>query len=164
MKTIGAGLLCAFVAAGAAVSAQSRFTVVGGGEKVAAVSGLEIVVVRDTVLNACYTLFVLRPSPQAAPAAPSDAATIEQAAGERDRRLSALTAEFERGLPGGVPGTLGSNPLRYQWEGDKVQSEYERQVREKEFARLGEQLALIAGEPRLAVAGPAPCEPPPAKR
>ncbi len=152
---IGAGLVCALVAA-ASLHGQARFEVASR-ETVGSVSGLEIVTVRDTALNACYTLFVFRPVPELAPPR-VDTTTVQEAASERDRKLAALSEEFERGLPGAVPATLGANPLKYEWEGDKVQSDYERLVREREMARLEERLDLIAGEPRIAVAGPAPCE------
>lgn len=146
--------LCAFAAAG--LRAQGRFEV-RARERVAAVAGLEIITVHDAALDACYTMFVLQPQGQTLPA-PTGRTNLQEAAVERDRRLAALNAEFERGLSGGVPATLGSNPLKYTWEGDKVQSDYEHRVRESEMARLEAQLAAIVSEPRLAVAGPAPCE------
>ena len=152
-----AAAACALTAVGV-VKAEERFEVTGR-EPLAAIAGVEIVTVRDTLLNACYTLFVAQPA--RLPAAPHDESTsLHDLATERDRRLSALTDEFERGMAGGVPATLGSNPLKYSWEADKVQSEYERRVREREIARLESQLAAIAGEPHVAVAGPAPCGPP----
>lgn len=156
MKAIAGVLLCVALTGGAARGQPGRFEAAGH-DVVAALPGLEIVTVRDAAADRCYTLFVLRPTAPPVAARRDGGTTIEDAASARDRRLAALAAEFERGLPGAVPSTLGSDPLRYQWEGDKVQSEYERLVREEEFGRLAQQLADIAAQPRLAVAGPAPC-------
>lgn len=157
MKAIGAALLCVLLAAAAVERQETARFEAAGHATVTGVPGLEVVSVRDAAANSCYTLFVLRPA--ALPIAPprGGSASIRDAATERDRRLAALAADFERGMPGAVPGTLGTDPLRYQWEGDKVQSEYERLVREEEFGRLARQLTEIAAQPQLAVAGPGPC-------
>lgn len=156
MRAIAVGLLCALLTAGAIAREQTRFEPTAR-EPVAAVPGLEVVTLRDAAANACYTLFIMRPDIRAGIPAPTDAATLRELAGARDRTLAMLSEQFERGQYGGVPGNLGANPLRYQWEGDKVQSEYERRVRQEEFGRLEALLAQIAAEPRIAVAGPAPC-------
>jgi hypothetical protein len=152
--------LCVLVISSRGLEGQTRFEAVSR-DNVAAIPELQVVAVRDGVLNVCYTLFIMQPSQPAGPAS-SEAASISEAARERDQRLSALTTEFERGISGGVPATIGSNPLKYQWEGDKVQSDYEHLVRRSEMARIEEQLAHIENAPRLAVAGPAPCGAPPA--
>jgi hypothetical protein len=58
-----------------------------------------------------------------------------------------------------VPG-VASNPLQFQFEGQKVQGDFEQVVREALFAKLDArltQIARIAATPRLAVIGPAPC-------
>ena len=156
---IVAGVLCALLAGGAAIAAETRFEV-SSRETVAAVPGLQIVTVRDNVLKACYTLFIVEPVRQAGTATRTES-TVPEAAAERDRQLSALSADYERALVAAMPGTLGPNALRYEWEGDKVQSDYELRLRERELTRLEEQIAQIATAPRLAVAGPAPCVAPP---
>jgi hypothetical protein len=136
---------------------QARFQATSR-EVVGSAPGLQIVTVRDSMLNACYTVFVIDASSVASPA--PAAANIEDAARERDQRLSDLSAEFEHGLLGGVPATLTANPLRYQWEANKAQSDYERVVRQAEMARLSDQIAQLASAPRIAVAGPTACEKP----
>lgn len=133
-------------------------------ETVTAIPGLDVVTIRDTVLNACYTLFILEPVVQPARSAPADARSVQDLAQERDRQLAALIAEYERSQYATVPGFPVPNPLRYAWEGDRVQSEYERKLREKDASRLEEQLAHLASSPRLAVTGPASCGPSPAPK
>jgi hypothetical protein len=59
-----------------------------------------------------------------------------------------------------MPGTLGPDSLKYQWEGQKAQAEFEHVLREAELAPVQALLDQIAGAPRLAVAGPAPCSVP----
>jgi hypothetical protein len=133
-------------------------------EAVAAIPGLDVIMIRDTVLNACYTLFVMEPVGESARPLRADPASIPDLANERDRRLAALLAEYEQSQYAAVPGFPVPNPLRYAWEGNKVQSEYERRLRDKEISRLEEQLAHMASTPRLAVTGPVPCGAPPAPK
>jgi hypothetical protein len=133
-------------------------------ETVAAIQGLDVVTIRDTVLNACYTLFIMESVVQPVRPVRADPASLQDLAEERDRRLSALLVEYERSQYAAVPGFPVPNPLRYAWEGDKVQGEYERRLRDKETNRLEEQLAQIASAPRLAVTGPVPCGAPPAPK
>jgi hypothetical protein len=129
-------------------------------EAVTAIPGLDVVTIRDTSLNVCYTLFILEPAVQPAASAPADARSIQDLAHERDRQLAAVIAEYERSQYATVPG-FPVPTLRYSWEGTRVQSEYERKLREKDASRLEEQLAHLASVPRLAVAGPVPCAPSP---
>ena len=133
-------------------------------ETVAAIQGLDVVTIRDTVLNACYTLFIMEPAVQPVRPVRADPASLQDLAEERDRRLSGLLVEYERSQYAAVPGFPVPNPLRYAWEGNKVQGEYERRLRDKEINRLEEQLAHIASAPRLAVTGPVPCGAPPAPK
>lgn len=157
LAVAGAVVACATIAAGGENRAQSRFTAVSR-DSVAGAPGLQIVTLRDTVANACYTVFILEASPSLGR---SGSPSVEAAADDRDRQLAALIADLDRALVNAAPGTLGPNLLRYQWEGDKVQSDYERQLREAEFGRLEAQLAAIASAPRLAVTGPSACAPAP---
>ena len=95
---------------------------------------------------------------------PADLATLEAAAALRDYRLQELSTEFQRALFAPVPAVPAPNTLQYEWEGQKVQSEFERAFLRSEFARLEDWLAQIARGPRLAVSGPAPCGPTPNSR
>ena len=81
-------------ASGGVATAQARFDVAAE-EVLPAVDGLRIVTVRDTVLNVCYALFVLDARSPAARTANPGPPNIAAAAGERDRRLSALARDFE---------------------------------------------------------------------
>jgi hypothetical protein len=132
-------------------------------EAVAAIPGLDVVTIRDTVLNACYTLFIMESAVQPARPLRADPASVQDLANERDRRLAELLAEYERSQYATVPGFVVPS-LRFAWEGDKVQGEYERRLRDKEIDRLEEQLAHVASAPRLAVTGPVPCGPTPAPK
>lgn len=125
-------------------------------ETVAAIPGLDIVTVRDTATNTCYTLFILEPSIQRVPSIVPDQRSAQELADERDRRLAALLADYERSQFAPVPG-FPVPTLRYGLEGNRVQSEYEQRLRDKDFSRLEEQITRLAAAPRLAVAGPAPC-------
>jgi hypothetical protein len=86
---------------------------------------------------------------------PGELASVDDAIVQRDRRLSDLSAEFERSLSTATPGTLGPNVLKFEWDGQKVQSDYERALREHELARL--EVRLIAAARKVAVSGPSPC-------
>ncbi len=147
----------AFVAVGATAHAQ-RFSAVGR-EAVATAPGLEVVTLRDATLNACYTLFIFEPAPQAARLIVPDSRSAQDLAEERDRRLAALLAEYERSQYAPVPGFV-TNPLRFSVEADRVEREYERRVREQEMSRLEDQLTRATAAPRMAVSGPSPCPPP----
>ncbi|HVG56792.1 MAG TPA: hypothetical protein VM846_20305 [Vicinamibacterales bacterium] len=125
-------------------------------ETVAAIPGLDVVTIRDTTTNTCYTLFILEPSIQPTPSSVPDQRSAQELADERDRRLAGLLAEYERSQFAPVPG-FPVPTLRYGWEGNRVMSEYEQRLRDKDFSRLEEQIARLAAAPRLAVAGPAPC-------
>lgn len=149
MMGIGVG---AALMAGASLHAQARFEALTH-DQVAGAPGLEIVTVRDQALKVCYTLFVIDGAP------PGQGALVEpvvdDAVAQRDRRLSDLSAEYERSLSTATPGTLGPNVLKFEWEGQKAQSDYERAVRERELARI--EARLIASARKLAVSGPSPC-------
>ena len=147
----------AVVLAASAPAHAQRFTAVGR-EAVTAIPGLEIVTLRDAVLNVCYTLFMLEPTLQPSPVTIPDSRSLQELADERDRRLAALLAEHERQQYAPVPGFV-PNSLRYAWEGTRVQGEFDRALRDKELNRLEEQLARLAAAPRLTVTGPAPCAP-----
>jgi hypothetical protein len=149
-------VVCAALAAGVTVRAQPRFEAITR-DTVAVVPGLEIVTIRDKAANACYTLFVMRPAGAVQTMGDTEFTSVEQAAARRDQRLSALSTEFEHSLATAVPGTLGPDVLKYQWEGQNVQSDFEHVLREAELGKLATLLRQIAGAPKLAVAGPAPC-------
>jgi len=158
---VGAAIVAAMLSGAAAVHAQVRFDAPRR-ESVPAIPGLEIVTIRDSTLNACYTLFIMEPAAQWPPTRSTDSPSIQDLARERDRLLAALNAEYEHSQYSVTPGFPIPNPLKYAWEGNKVQSEYERKVRDKEVTRLELQLAEMVRAPRLAVSGPVLCAPPPA--
>jgi hypothetical protein len=149
-------VLFALAADPAGLRAQGRFEAVTQ-DPVVAVPGLQIVTVHDHAQNVCYTVFVMRVARPLANPSRGEPTSVEDAAARRDHRLSQLSVEFQRGLPGAVPATLGSDPLRYQWEAQKIQSEFERALREAELARLERWLEQIASAPKLAVSGPVAC-------
>ena len=153
------GALCVLIAAGATVQAQQRFDAVAR-EMLAPVPGLEVVVVHDRALGNCYTLFLFQPPSSAPDTARADATTVEAALAERDRQLDALSADHHR-LATAQQTVTVSNPLRYQFEGQKVLADFEQLAREAILARVDARLAEIAAAPRLAVAGPSRCAPPP---
>jgi hypothetical protein len=146
------GICGALVTGGASLRAQARFVAVGR-EAVAGASGLEVVTIRDQTLAACYTVFVMEATPTQAP--PVELTSIDAALAQRDRRLADLSGELERSLATATPGTLGPNVLRFEWEGQKAQADYERALREHEMARL--EARLIATARKMAVSGPSPC-------
>src|SRR5262245_24700776 len=117
--------VCGALLVGAAtLRAQSRFEALTH-EPLAGPPGLEVVTVRDHLLNGCYTLFVTRSAPLQT-TAPVEPPSVADAAAERDRRLSDLSASLEKALVNNVPGSLGPDMLKYEWEGQKVQSEFDR--------------------------------------
>jgi hypothetical protein len=157
---VGGSILCALLTGGAELGAQGRFAAVTR-DTIAAVPGLQIVTIRDTVQEACYVLFMIE-GPRLPTIQPhAESATLEAAAAFRDHQLQELSTEFERALYAPVPAVPAPNMLRYEWEGQKVQSEFDRAFLESQFARLEDWLAQIAKGPRLAVSGPAPCGPRP---
>jgi hypothetical protein len=141
---------------GGALGAQARFEGMTR-DGVAAVPGLQVIMVRDNTLNACYTLFVIDAASPLQALPPIEARSVQNAAAERDRRLSELSTELEKTRSTVVAGTLGPDILKYEWEGQKAQSEFERVLLENEVARLEAPLKRIADAPKLAVSGPAPC-------
>jgi hypothetical protein len=157
LKSFACGaVLCGLFAGGYGLAAQTRFGL-GKFEPVDTVQGLSIVNVHDAVMNTCYALFLLEP-PRTVAGGQLDQGALADAARERDRLLAGLSAEYEQGIPGGVPATAGTNPLKYQWEAANIQSGYEHLLRESEMTRLERQLDRIAGAQRLAAAVPVPCD------
>jgi hypothetical protein len=151
-------VLCAAFINSPGLDAQARFEALSR-DAVAAVPGLQVVAVRDATLNVCFTLFVFAPVQPAAPPR-AEPRNISDAATTRDQQLAALGTEFERGLSAASPAMLVNNPLKFQWEAQKAQSEYEHTLRQSELARIEDQLAQIQSTPRLAVSGPVSCGPP----
>src|SRR5262245_24461380 len=129
---VGAGL--ALLAWVMPIGAQGRFDAVTR-EPIGGLQGSEVLTIRDNVMKVCYTLFVLSPTAPAQPAAPFESITLESAITQRDRRLTDLSSELERSMATAVPGTLGPNVLKYEWEGQKVHSAFDQIVREKEIDR-----------------------------
>ena len=127
---------------------------------VAPVPGLEVVVVHDRALGTCYTVFLLQPPSSATDTARADAATVEAALAERDRRLDVLSGELQRLVTTQRTVTV-SNPLRYQFEGQKVLADFEQVAREAPLARVDARLAEIAGSTTAGGAGPSRCAPAP---
>jgi hypothetical protein len=147
--------MCVLLAAGA-VGAQARFESVAH-EAVAGVPGLEIVIVHDRTVSSCYTLFLFQPRTRGTLTAPVDAATLDAAAAERNRRLDALSADVQ-GMVETVRAGIVPNPLRSQLDGQKVLADFEQVAREAMLTRIDARLAEIAAALRLAVAGPTRCQ------
>ena len=156
LRIVSTGAVCVLLAGAATVRAQGRFEALSR-ERVAGAADVEIITVRDKTLNTCYSLFLLNTATPALNPAQIAAPTAEDAAIERDHRLSELSTAFERARSSVVAGAPGPDWLKYQWEGQKAQNEFERVVREKNLARLETQIRQIAEAPKLAVSGPAPC-------
>ena len=95
---LAAGVAAALLTAGT-VHAQ-RFDAARR-ETVAAIPGLDVVTIRDTALNACYTLFIMEPGVQPARPSRADPASLQDLAEERDRRLSALLVVTSAAIRGG---------------------------------------------------------------
>ena len=150
------GVCFVLLTGGEGLRAQARFEAVTR-DAVDAVPGLQVITIRDRALNACYTLFVIEAAKQVPPLPPLEMLSPDEAAAERDGRLSQLIAALEQSSSVAVPGTLGPNILQYEWEAQKAQSEFERALREAEVARLEAPLKRIADAPHFAVSGPAPC-------
>jgi hypothetical protein len=143
-------LLCgALLLMSASLSAQSRFQALKQ-DTIAEVAGLRIITVRDTLLNSCYTLFMMEALPPAdtgAPPAPIDDARqqsiqrLRDAGARHDREVGQLKAQFEAktGLTpemARVPGiavaknvSLADYLVRYEVERTKVDGEYESVLR-----------------------------------
>jgi hypothetical protein len=152
---LGAGFV--LLAGAPPLAAQARFDAVFR-EPIAGLQGSEVLTIRDNAMHVCYTLFLINTAPQVVPPlAPFDALTIDSAVAQRDRRLSDLSTELERSTATTMPGTLGPNVLKYEWEGQKVQSAFDHVVREKEIDRLDARLKQLVETPRLAILGPAAC-------
>jgi hypothetical protein len=149
-------LLCAMLAGSPPAIAQGRFTVVSR-DVVATSPNLQVIGVRDNAQDSCYLIFVIEtslPPVDRLIVQPSDVAA---AAALRDHRLAELNQIYEtRGFGSQYVGTP-ANVMPYQFEAQKIQSEFERVLRQDELGRLQEQLERIAAAPRVAVSGPAPC-------
>jgi hypothetical protein len=158
---MGAGALCLLLAGGTDIRAQGRFTAVARSD-VESVPRLQIVTIRDTVQQACYIVFMTGGAPKTSGAPRGEPPPLEDPTAVRDRRLQELSTEFERALYASMPGTLGPNTFKFQWEGQKVLGEFERAFFEREFARLEDAVRQIETQPSLAVSGPVSCEARPA--
>ena len=143
-------LLCSvLLLATSSLSAQSRFEALKQ-DTIAEVAGLRIITVRDTLLNTCYTLFMMAPVAVAAnaPAAPPpDEARqqaierIRQAAELHDQQVAELKLQFQSktGLTpemARIPGlavarnvSLADYLVRYEVERMKSDSLYESVLR-----------------------------------
>jgi hypothetical protein len=149
------GLWCAILAAAPAPQAQARFEAVGR-DAVAGGPGLEIITIRDNASNTCYALFTTA-AVGGVDLSTIDPAAVQGAAAERDRRLADLAHGLEHSLATAVPAILGANVLKYEWEGQKAQADFEHVVRTQELDRLVVLMKQIVDASRFAVSGPAPC-------
>src|SRR5262249_60191605 len=99
-----AALLCAVLLPNASsVSAQSRFEALKQ-ETVPQVAGLRIITLRDTLLDSCYTLFMMEPvGPAAGPPPPPPVDEARQQAVDRirgaaelhDQQVAELSLQFQ---------------------------------------------------------------------
>jgi hypothetical protein len=118
--------------------------------------GVHVNIIRDNVLNACYTAFVkeaVLPIGDARVGLPD----LRAAADARDRQLADLSATFDSGVWNQIPGTPGPSRLRYEWEGEKVLDDFSLAVLDQEFARLERQLERLVESSRVVAVSPVPC-------
>lgn len=153
-RLIAGTVLCATLAVAASLHAQTRFTMLSS-EVVSVAPNLQVMTIRDVVQNSCYVLFVIEAPASTARRVGVQAADVAAAAQDRDQRLEALSRQYEQGFGSQFVGTP-ANLLPYQFEAQKIQSEFEHIVREQELARLEEQLQRVNAT-KIAVSGPAPC-------
>jgi hypothetical protein len=150
-------VLCAVCAGSMTLTAQGRFRALTR-DSVAAVPNLNIVTVHDIVQNACYLVFMVEAPLPAGRHFNAQSSDVQVAAAWRDRRLAELSESYQQGFGTLYAGTPTPNVLRYAWEAQTVQSEFDRVVRENELAWLEEQLERMAAAPRIAISGPVPCD------
>jgi hypothetical protein len=148
-------LTCTVVAMPAA-TAQGRFRAIGN-DNIAAAQPLQVVTVRDDAQDVCYLVFLFQPERSAAGRPDAERVDIAGAITSRDRRLAELSDAYEKAFLTPAPVIPPLNLLRFEWEGWKVQSEYERAVRERELTRLELALERIAAMPAMTVSGPVSC-------
>jgi hypothetical protein len=123
-------------------SAQPRFELLTR-DKIAAVSGLQIITIRDNQLAACYTIFVLEsPAPTPPPsleptiAAPSAEELekadvlrrVREAAANRDRQLTALRSRIDPSVRSRDPIRDQNNAIAYEAARRQIDDEYERAI------------------------------------
>jgi hypothetical protein len=151
VTAVCASLLCGALSLMAvSLSAQSRFEALKQ-DTIPEVAGLRIITVRDTLLNSCYTLFMIESPPPVdtgAPATPpiDDARQqsiqrLRDAGVRHDRQVGQLKTQFEAktGLTpemARIPGmavaknvSLADYLVRYEVERMKVDGEYEGVLR-----------------------------------
>jgi hypothetical protein len=141
-------LLCgALLLATSSLSAQNRFEALKQ-DTIPGVGGLRIITVRDTVLDACYTLFMTEPpstadvpQPQIDEARQQSIQRLRDAAAWHDEQVGALRTQFESrtGLTpemARIPGlavarnvSLGDSLVRYEVERMRVDGIYQSALR-----------------------------------
>ena len=154
-RLIGAALLCAIATAPVSLQAQTRFTMLSR-ETVSLMPTLEVITIRDAAQDSCYQLFTIDLSPPSSNRVAIQPTDVAEAAARRDRRLVELSRAYEQSF-GSLYVATPANILPYQFEAQKIQSEFERVLREQELARFEAQLERILTGPKVAVSGPAPC-------
>jgi len=145
-----ASLVGALLLSASSLSAQHRFEALKQ-DTIPEVAGLKIITVRDTLLDTCYTLFMMEPAgapdPNASAAPPIDDARqqsiqrLRDAAARHDREINDLRSQFEWkiGLTpemARIPGlvvekniALGDSLVRYEADRLRVDAEYESVLR-----------------------------------
>jgi hypothetical protein len=151
-STVGLVLLGAMLT-GSVSLAPARFTAISTD---AVAPNLRVVTVLDAGQNSCYLLFVSEPSRPVAHRSDTAGSDLNHATTSRDRQLAALADAHERSFKSEYPGTTPISPLRFEWEGWKILSEYERVIRQNELAQLRDEFAGMAAS-AISVSGPAPC-------
>jgi len=131
-STLAAACIVAVFFSGTALSAQTRFVVLGQ-SAIAEVSGLRIVTVRDRQLSMCHLLFIMEPSapldtmPVPMPADDVTAQSVQRirdAAEARDRQLVELRARASKAAPWDSVAAA-----RYEAERQKIEDAYEQVLR-----------------------------------
>jgi len=156
-------LFCAMLVHCVPTAAQGRFTLQSH-EVISTSPNLQVIGVRDAAQDSCYLIFVIETSFSPLDRLIVQPSDVAAAAVLRDQRLAELNHIYEtRGFGSQYVGTP-ANVMPYQFEAQKIQSEFERVLRQDELGRLEEQLERMAAAPKVAVSGPAPCSAPPKPR
>jgi hypothetical protein len=157
-RVAGVGVIgCALLSA-APVGAQTRFEAIAQ-SAIAGVPALQIVTIRDHVLNACYVVFVNEPARPSGSAVATELPDVQAAVTARDERLADLLRTFDQDRSV-FAGTISPNPFKYQWQADIAQQNLAWTVLARAFGRIEQRLDRLADAARIAIAVvPAACAP-----
>ena len=158
LRLVGSAVVSAILVTPTVLDAQGRFKALAQ-DGLAIVPDVRIVTILDTFQDACYLLFMVEPQVPARARVDAPLPDIDSAVAWRDRRLSELTDRYElaiRPTAAGAPVSV----LRYELDAWKIQSDFDRLLREHELLRIAHELKQIVTAPTLSVSGPTACGPP----